>query len=371
MKQKAKKVFSILLLSLYLIALYFMLDYTTEHPLWILLTMFASIIFMVITHELGHLVFGYLTGYQFISYRIFVFTILKENGKLRFCRMSVPGTGGQCLMAPPRKKPDGSYPFVLYNLGGILLCGILSLIPLVFSLVAPVSETFGMCLFIFGFVSFVMNLMNAIPTNGKSMVNDATNLKLAWRNPAARDALWNQLEYCALHAQKIRTVDMPEELFFLPEEKDLGNVLLIWQAIADIERAEDSGNYEKAREITYFVLNHAPFIFTLYEGLLQAEAVFLDSLLGQNGQQTENFYKKISKLKPLHNIPSVQRAVYAYLALCERNSEEAEKAKDTLQKKLKKIPFATDLAFEQRQVEQIENALRKSFIPQPNTEEFP
>ncbi|MBQ3489250.1 MAG: hypothetical protein IJA86_01505, partial [Clostridia bacterium] len=205
-------------------------------------------------------------------------------------------------------------------------------------------------------VSFVMNLFNAIPTNGK-MANDATNLRMAIGNPRAQDALWNQLQYCALRAQNIRTADMPEELFFTPEEKELGNLLLVWQAIACIERAEDLGDYEKAREIVYFVLVHAPFILPLYEGLLQSEAVFLDSLLEYDPTHIHTFYEKIKKIKFLQNIPSFQRASYAYFALCKRDSEQAAKAREALQKAIKKIPFPTDLAFEQSQLERIENIL--------------
>jgi len=357
MKQKTQKVLSVIVLSIYFLILYFMLDYTTDYPLWVLLSALASIVFMIATHELGHLIFGYLTGYRFISYRIFSLTLVKENGKFRFCLSSVPGTSGQCLMAPPEKK-NGKYPFVLYNLGGILFCGILSLIPIILSFfLLPSHEALGMCLFIFGFVSFVANLLNAIPTNGKSMVNDATNIRMALKSKAARDALWNQLQYCALRAQNIRTADMPEEIFFLPDEKELSNILLVWQAIADVEREEDIGNYEKAREYVYFVLDHAPYIFPLYEGILQSEAVFLESLLGYGSARTDNFYEKLQKIKPLQNMVSFQRASYAYFALQKKDSEKAKKAKETMQKIMKKIPYPAELAFERKQLEQIENLL--------------
>ena len=356
MKQNAKKVFSVIVLSVYFALCYFMLDYMTEYPFWILISMFASVLFMFTTHELGHLIFGYLTGYQFISYRIFSLTLVKENGKFRFCRMNVPGTGGQCLMAPPEKK-NGKYPFVLYNLGGILFCGILSLIPISLSLLFLDRQPIGMCLFIFGFVSFVMNLLNAIPTDGKGMVNDATNLRMALGNPRAQNALWNQLQYCALHARNIRTADMPEEIFFIPEKKDLGNVLLIWQALAYIEREEDRGNYEKAREYVHFVLDHAPFIWPVYDGILRSEAVFLNSLLGCDPTHTDAFYEKIKKIPFLQKTASFQRARYAYFSLFKKDSVQAAQARDSLEKIWKKIPFPSELHFEQDQIRQIENIL--------------
>jgi hypothetical protein len=260
-------------------------------------------------------------------------------------------------MAPPEKK-NGEYPFLLYHLGGILFCGILSLIPIALSFfLFPTHEAFGMCLFIFGFISFVANLFNAIPTNGKGMVNDATNIRMALQSAAARDALWNQLQYCALRAQNIRTADMPEEIFFLPDEKELSNVLLIWQALASIEREEDLGNYEKAREYVYFVLDRAPYIFPLYEGILQSEAVFLDSLLGCGSARTDHFYEKIVKNRLLQNTASFQRASYAYFSLYKKDSEKAKQAKESLQKIMKKTPYPTELAFERQQLEQTENLI--------------
>ena len=352
MKRKTKKVLSVIVLAVYLLFLYFMLDYTTDHPLWVLISAFASIVFMIATHELGHLIFGLLTGYQFISYRIFSFTLLKENGKFRFCRMSIPGTGGQCLMAPPKKK-DGKYPYVLYNLGGILFCGILSLIPIALSFLFLDSQPLGMCLFIFGFISFVMNLLNAIPTNGKSMINDATNLRMAINSAAARNALWNQLSYCALRSQNIRTADMPEELFFLPEKKDLCNPLLAWQATAVIEREEDLGNYAKAREYVHLVLNHAPFLHPLYEGSLQSEAVFLDCFLNCASENTDVFYEKITKNNFIQNTASFHRAAYVYFTRYKKETEKAQQALNGLQKAMKKIPLPADLAFEKRQLTHI------------------
>ncbi len=42
---------------------------------------------------------------------------LKIQGKIRRKRLSLPGTGGQCLLDPPAMD-GGRFPAVLYNLGG-------------------------------------------------------------------------------------------------------------------------------------------------------------------------------------------------------------------------------------------------------------
>ena len=66
--------------------------------------MYVALFFHIIIHEAGHLVFGLMTGYKFCSFRVASFMWLKENGKLKLKRLSVAGTGGQCLMSPPDIK---------------------------------------------------------------------------------------------------------------------------------------------------------------------------------------------------------------------------------------------------------------------------
>ena len=348
---KPKKIFSAILLLLYLIFLYWLLSQMTDHPLAVIMTMLLSMLFMTVTHELGHLIGGLLTGYRFVSFRIFSFTLLKANGGWSIRQMSVPGPAGQCLMAPPRKK-NGHYPFVLYHLGGILFCGCLSLF-VIFTSVFIQRDTLQMLVFMFGFVSFFMNLFNAVPTNGKSMINDATNLKMAMKSDTARLALWNQLEYVSLHARNVRTADMPEELFALPDKKELSNPLIIWQVIAAVEHAEDREEYEKARDIVSFALDNAPFLFPLYRSALQLEAVYLDSVLKTESDDADVYYSQIQKTPALRNLISFHRASFAYLLLRKKDTVGAEKALSDYQKKIKKAPFEADVIFEEKQLTHI------------------
>ena len=81
--------------------------------------MYAAMFLQIIIHEGGHLIFGLLTGYGFASFRIGSLMWKKEGDSLKFCRFSLAGTGGQCLMTPP-DMADGKFPYVLYNLGGSL-----------------------------------------------------------------------------------------------------------------------------------------------------------------------------------------------------------------------------------------------------------
>ena len=77
-----------------------------------------AFILQVIVHEAGHLVFGVLSGYKFISFRVFDFKIIKDkNGKLKIRFERLAGTGGQCLMRAP-KYVEGKFTKLLY----IIIC---------------------------------------------------------------------------------------------------------------------------------------------------------------------------------------------------------------------------------------------------------
>ena len=86
----------------------------------LILTLYAALFVQIIIHEAGHLVFGLLSGYKFSSFRVMSFMWVKEGGRIKFRRLTIAGTGGQCLMSPPELS-DGKIPVVLYNFGGSLM----------------------------------------------------------------------------------------------------------------------------------------------------------------------------------------------------------------------------------------------------------
>ena len=86
----------------------------------LLLGLAGSILLQFIIHEAGHLVFGLLSGYRFASFRIGNLMLIRQNGRIRLRRLSLPGTGGQCLLIPPDLK-NGRLPVVCYLMGNAIL----------------------------------------------------------------------------------------------------------------------------------------------------------------------------------------------------------------------------------------------------------
>ncbi len=125
-----KKKFLFIILVFLLICISFQLTFKIDN--WFSLFMIIpgliiGFIIAVIIHELGHLVFGLLSGYKFSSFKILFIKIYKrEKLKISFERffLAIPG---QCLMKPTNSK------YLLYNLGGLIFTYSLSLTLLILS----------------------------------------------------------------------------------------------------------------------------------------------------------------------------------------------------------------------------------------------
>ena len=156
-----------------------------DTPNIILLLIAGVVVFIlqVIIHEVGHLVFGLLSGYKFISFRVFDFKIIKdENGKLKIRYERLAGTGGQCLMRAP-EYVEGKFKYKLYLLGGVTFNLVFSI---VFWLVLPSYYTL-----LFALIGFALAFLNLIPMG----FNDGMTFYHASKDETTRFILFLQLEY--------------------------------------------------------------------------------------------------------------------------------------------------------------------------------
>lgn len=136
-----------------------------------LIFMYAAIVAQLILHEAGHLIAGLLSGYKFSSFRVFSFMWLRDDSGVRFCRLSIAGTGGQCLMTPPPMK-NGKIPVTLYNLGGPLMNLILAIVSAIISIVVGVMTLPGVLLMIFAAAGLTFAITNGVPMHMGTVDND-------------------------------------------------------------------------------------------------------------------------------------------------------------------------------------------------------
>lgn len=177
-------------------------EFTTFTIFELFISLILSFILQIVLHEGGHALFGSLTGYKLISFRIFSWMwVWQEDGKITFQRFKVPGTLGQCLMKPPTYQAE-KYPFRLYLLGGVLGNLVTSLI---------VFLLFSQTIFasVFALVGVFFALTNSIPSG----FNDGNTLLLASRSQDNQFLLYLQLQVNYLSNKGLTYNEMPVELF--------------------------------------------------------------------------------------------------------------------------------------------------------------
>lgn len=284
-------------------------------------------------HEAGHLIFGLLTGYGFSSYRLGSFMLLKENGKLRFRRLSIPGTGGQCLMTPP-DMVDGKIPNVLYNLGGCILNGVTVLIALAVWLALPKEGVAATLLMMTWVLGLVLLVSNALPLRMGGVDTDGRNALMLGKNPKAMRAFWLQLKMNEQLAGGVRLKDMPDEWFELPQKEDMENSLIASVAVFAANRLMDAHRFDEARARMDELLQEDSGILELHRKLLVCDAVYCE-VMGENREEiVKAFLTKEQKsfMQAMKTSLSVLRTEYVVALLVEKDMNKAKKTAGSVQK---------------------------------------
>ena len=166
----------------------------------------------IILHEAGHLIFGKLTGYSLVSFRIFSWMVVATENGLERKKLYVPGTLGQCLMAPPPYFA-GKFPFKLYLCGGVILNFLASA---VVGLIAWIAGEFPLAVSLFVLIGFLIGVTNIIPAG----FNDGMTLKMAWNKERKQWQLFSQLYINVQTSNGVSYQELPDELFVLPAGDD-------------------------------------------------------------------------------------------------------------------------------------------------------
>jgi len=322
--------------------------------------MYVALFFHLIVHEAGHLIFGLLTGYKFSSFRIGSFMWMKENGKLTLKRLSIAGTGGQCLMSPPEMK-DGKIPLVMYNLGGSFINIILGVLFGVGYFLCSGIPFLSPLLLIFAFVGIAIALMNGIPMRMGTVDNDGYNAFALSRNKEAVEAFWVQLKVVEQSSKGIRTKDMPSEWFAVPSDSAMKNSMVATRGVFACNRLMDAEQFEEADALMSHLLEIDSGIVGLHRNLLMCDRMFIE-LIGENRHDIiENMLTKEQKkfMKAMKRFPSVLRTEYALVALFDKDKSKAEKIQADFEKVSKTYPYKHEVDSERDLLRIVDQKLLK------------
>ncbi|NLJ90818.1 MAG: hypothetical protein GX323_07945 [Clostridiales bacterium] len=314
----------------------------------LILIFFAVTFLHVIAHEGGHLIFGLLSGYEFVSFRIGSIMFIKEDGRLKIKRFNIVGTGGQCLLMPDSNWNAYNFPYVLYNLGGSLLNLSLVLISFVIFMAFPSAGLLTHISFVSIVVGLIATLTNAIPMRIGGVANDGYNTLHLKKDKEAVRSLYMQLYVNGLQTRGKRLKDMPEEYFELPDNADLSNPLIVTIGVFKCMRLHDNMDFNKAKEYSDFLIENASGLLDIHKNELLCELLFYE-IIGSNRQdEVERLYTKelANYIKNTSIYLSRRRLMYAYEVFVNNNKEAAKKELEAFNKLAKNYPYAGDLESE-------------------------
>lgn len=287
------------------------------------LAFLVSLIFLIILHESGHLVCGLLSGYKFVSFRIFNLTFIKIDGRLRIRRYSIAGTGGQCLLTPP-DHPLEKIPTGWYNFGGVLfnLVALFAVVSLFFIKLNPFLLE---CTLIFVLTDVILILLNGIPMKVSGVGNDVYNMLLLRKNPMAKRGMVLALRSNALLQQGVRPKDMPKDWFVIPKIINYGDQLEVSIPMMAAGRLVDELRYADARTAYEELYDHKDEMIGLYVKEIACELVFLRLICGDIEEAKELLDKNLKRyIKAYRKVMSSKERIQCAIALkLDDNREEA------------------------------------------------
>ena len=304
----------------------------------------------VAIHEAGQLVFGLLTGYGFSSFRLGSFMLLRENGKLRLRRLSLPGTGGQCLMTPP-ELVEGKMPYLLYNLGGCILNLAVSAIVFLLWALLP-KETIGSVLLMMTVVfGLVLAVSNGIPMRVGAVDNDGRNAMTLAKHPEAMESFWLQLKINEQLSKGLRLKDMPVQWFAGSDRMDNG--LDAAMAVIRVNRLVDEHEFEQAQMRIETMLAGENALTDLHRSVLTCDLLYCE-LIGQNRTEVRDtlLTKEQKKfMRSMKQSVSVLRTEYVLALLGDKDQDKAAAALAQFEKRAKTYPYPSEVEGERQLID--------------------
>lgn len=305
----------------------------------------------VIIHEGGHLVFGLLSGYGFSSFRIWSFMILKGDRGVEFKRYKLTGTGGQCLMTPPKGR-DEDAPVLLYNLGGVVFNLILSLVCLYFYFAHPDVIILSCTMLLTAVLSAFTLLTNGIPVIIGGMPNDGLNAYVLAKDKASKVAFFNQLRVADAQVRGIRLSDMPDEWFSVPGDVPTKNLFYSTLKVFACNRTLDTLDTVKCEAEIEALLNSNWLIIGLHRALLTIDLIYCRLVNHGRGKDYRYLVTQDVKnvMKSMKKNPAILRTEYAAELLYDGNKAAADKKLCEFDAALKTHPYPGDSELERQLV---------------------
>lgn len=279
-------------------------------------------------HEAGHLVFGLLSGYRFLSYRVFSFLWYKDGDKVSFQISKSSLAVGQCLLTPPENESD--FKFILYNLGGGLANLLVAGVSLAIFLLADPGKVLLNVLVSILVANGVMGLMNLLPMK-LSVPNDGMNVWAATRSKAATHGLYLMFRLNSDTMGGKRYSDYEESFFATDDKPDGSNYMAAYPLMCKAAWLYDIGKYKDSMDV-YDDLDVEK-LQPYYRKSVYADYVYYYSAHEKDEQKAREYFEKKGMAQLIHSdmLPFLRiRAAYEYFI-----NDDRETGRRILEKAMK------------------------------------
>lgn len=266
---------------------------------WILVAVLLAAVLSIIIHEGGHLVAGLLTGYKFVSFRFFNWTLIRKDGRLQWRNFELEGTGGQCLMAPP-DKPLEEIDTRWYNAGGVLANVVTTLLAIVLIWACDLPDWLEILLGLMALFGVFFALTNGIPMKLGGVANDGYNLLQLEKDQATKQTFGNVLELNARNQGGETYGQMPERLFNIPDPIDWKNPMHAVAVLASATRKQALHQWEESYHQLTEAYHHKSEILPLYQLELENMMTLACIATGRDDEARKHYTDEVAKYVTRH-----------------------------------------------------------------------
>ncbi len=314
--------------------------------------MYIDFLIQVILHEAGHLAFGLLTGYKYVSFRIGSLVWIKDqNNKLAMKHMKIQGTGGQCLLCPPDVEIE-KCPYKLYHLGGGLVNLVVGGIAILLAILLPKSLLTYILCEEFGVIGLALGLTNLIPAKSGGMQNDGYNLLDLSKNMDAKRCINLVLTINALMTVADSYDDLPQDIRDEIKSIDFSQMDITNSSVMNAYNYQaaiyySESRYRRAYEIQKDIMEKEG-VLPIFQNEAKCECLFYELTHGAEKEKVDTLYdtalQKYVKATALY--PSRQRLLFTYYTLFEKDEEKASGAYEKLEKLVETYMIKADAKLE-------------------------
>lgn len=252
---------------------------------------------IILLHETGHLICGWMSGYRMLSLRVGSLVIVATDGGLKVRKLPYPFSTGQCLMYPASgKAPE----FMFY--GGIIVNYITAIVAVIIA--GSNEKAIRYSLYLFSILNMIMAILN-----GRNQgTNDGRSARTVHTVTARQYYFW-QLRIIRNLIQGIPYREMEAELFQLPEDLELTNPYFSEQYLYRYYYCLDTGNLDDAKKCLSRLRLFEHHLDTWLKEEIEKEMKFINSV-----HRKESFLLKknpVSAWDVRFYLPEVRRNVLA------------------------------------------------------------